>query len=390
MKSESFQKDAVVCVISHTTVTESETCFSSRAGHFLQLPIDSHPEIDWRVCFMPQVHDFAEKIQLLSKRSIFTETSSVFSELGVNSGMRCSIGGAHLKQYIGCRADSDEVGDELTFIVQSEWRSINWKSFDHHSVAGSAPLVLRERIQFVLGLLEAGAHAVNTSRTPIEIGGFLLPTRSGFYQSLLADDTCERLRSLLSALGSQGTDTIIMDPPWPSKSAARRGVYNTLSLDRIRAGLLPMSSLLLRNGIVAVWVTNDPKIADFVLNELFVSWGISAIAQWAWVKVTSSFEPVIPFCNKARKCFERVLVGVNTDSKYGAFNAMKIDRFIFSQPSALHSFKPPLDFLINELLPHKVIRPPRVELFARLVRKNYVCWGDQALLCNHKSLWEPS
>lgn len=390
MKSESFQNDAGVCVISHTNVTKSDPCSTFRSGHFLQLPIDSHTEIDWRVCFMPQVHDFAEKIPLISKRSIFTETSSVFSELGAHSGMRCSIGEVHLKQYIGCKADADEVDDQLTCIVQSEWRSINWKSFANNSIADTSLLVLREKIQFVLGLLEAGVHAVNTSRTPIEIGGFLLPARSGLYQSLLADDTCERLRSLLSTLGSQGTDTIIMDPPWPSKSAARRGVYNTLSLERIRAGLLPMRSLLLRNGIVAVWVTNDPKITEFVLNELFVSWGISAIAQWAWVKLTSSFEPVIPFCNKARKCFERVLVGVKTDSKYGAFNAMKIDRFIFSQPSALHSFKPPLDFLINELLPHKVIRPPRIELFARMVRKNYVCWGDQVLLCNHKSLWEPS
>ena len=64
---------------------------------------------------------------------------------------------------------------------------------------------------------------------------------------------------------------IVADPPWPSRSAARRGAYDT-ARDAWRAPFLklPVSDLADASGaVVAVWVTNDRKVADWVAKTLF-------------------------------------------------------------------------------------------------------------------------
>ena len=324
-------------------------------------------------------------VQIVSHRTIAIDTERTLEIVLSDMSLHFVIPFSRANQYIGSGEACSQRADDLTRIVEQEMHSIDWNTL-HQPSEPTRKEECRNLVQGVFQDLVAGMTGVNSSSRTIPFGEYFIPGRSAFHQSKLSRDTADNIRSLLADLGSNGTDIIVIDPPWPSKSTNRRGIYATLSLDSIKKGLGPFESLLMRNGILAVWVTNDPKITEFLMCQLFPSWGVSAIAQWAWVKVTSSFQPVIPYSNRARKCYERILVAVKTDIKYD-FSLNGIDRFIVSQPCGLHSFKPPLDFLLDELLPHKVRRPPRVELFARIVKPGYVCWGDQVLLCNHKSLW---
>ena len=106
---------------------------------------------------------------------------------------------------------------------------------------------------------------------------------------------------------------IVADPPWPSRSAARRGAYDT-ARDAWRAPLrkLPVASLAAASGaLVAVWVTNDRKVADWVSKTLFRAWGVRYVGTWYWLKCASDGSPVLPVDEHAeRKPWEPLVVGV--------------------------------------------------------------------------------
>ncbi len=106
---------------------------------------------------------------------------------------------------------------------------------------------------------------------------------------------------------------IIADPPWPSRSAARRGAYDT-ARDAWRAPLrkLPVGRLAASSGaVVAVWVTNDRKVADWVSKTLFRAWGVRHVGTWYWLKCASDGSPVLPLDEHAeRKPWEPLVVGV--------------------------------------------------------------------------------
>ena len=106
---------------------------------------------------------------------------------------------------------------------------------------------------------------------------------------------------------------IVADPPWPSRSAARRGAYDT-ARDAWRASLrkLPVGRFAAASGaVVAVWVTNDRKVADWVSKTLFRAWGVRHVGTWYWLKCASDGSPVLPVDEHAeRKPWEPLVVGV--------------------------------------------------------------------------------
>lgn len=133
---------------------------------------------------------------------------------------------------------------------------------------------------------------------------FVLPRRSGV---LLCD---LRLPSALSTLPSHRFATIVVDPPWvscalraslcsvsmtslsgwsqSSKSVARSRRYSTARSDddaRRLLSALPLRALLHDDGVVAVWVTNNPRLISLVVDELFPLWGVHHVRTGAWVKV---------------------------------------------------------------------------------------------------------
>lgn len=63
-------------------------------------------------------------------------------------------------------------------------------------------------------------------------------------------------------------DIMILDPPWPSMSVSRAKSYNTLTLsilEKYLSSINPEIILTDDNGIVGIWITNDPKVKQWVL-----------------------------------------------------------------------------------------------------------------------------
>jgi hypothetical protein len=145
------------------------------------------------------------------------------------------------------------------------------------------------------------------------VGQFYIPKNSIF----LLDDirrgmkTCSQMSSLHGRYR-----TIVLDPPWSNKSARRGKVYQTSfeNEDLIRLGS-PLESLYHPGGcLVAIWVTNNKKIIDFVLNRLLKEWGLSYVDTWWWIKLgilrqnSSQYQPIFPLHSTHRKPYERVII----------------------------------------------------------------------------------
>ncbi|KAH3758198.1 methyltransferase 4 [Pelomyxa schiedti] len=147
---------------------------------------------------------------------------------------------------------------------------------------------------------------------------YLMPPQSAFVMTdassfklavkELLQSTIELPESLQPRVGPNGFDCVIIDPPWKNKSAQRAHVYHTLSDDELSA--LPVAGLLKPHSLVAVWVTNDPRLWKLTTQTLFSQWGLQYHTTWLWVKVTSFAELVCPVSSPHKKPYEPVVVGI--------------------------------------------------------------------------------
>ncbi|KAL8285631.1 hypothetical protein RB597_002614 [Gaeumannomyces tritici] len=182
-------------------------------------------------------------------------------------------------------------------------------------------------------------------------------------------------------------DLIVLDPPWPNRSAARkkgRGRYNlaagTAEVRRLLS-LVPVAAHLAPDGLVAVWVTNKPAFAE-VLASLLDEWGLELVGEWAWLKVTSRGEPVFPVESEFRKPWEPLLVA----RRRGSSRTLPAgwDRRVLIAVPDVHSRKPNLRHLFQG-----VLQPGfrGLEVFARSLVAGWWSWGDDVLRFQHRSHW---
>jgi N6-adenosine-specific RNA methylase IME4 len=172
----------------------------------------------------------------------------------------------------------------------------------------------------------------------------------------------------------------------------RRGAYDT-ARDAWRAPLrkLPVASLAAASGaVVAVWVTNDRKVADWVSKTLFRAWGVQHVGTWYWLKCASDGSPVLPLDEHAeRKPWEPLVVGVvnaagavdgDAWAPRGAswLRRVPVRRAVASVPGT-HSIKPRLDAALAPCF--RAGAPPfrGLELFGRGAFESWTVAGDQAL-----------
>lgn len=181
-------------------------------------------------------------------------------------------------------------------------------------------------------------------------------------------------------------DLILMDPPWPNRSARRKkGSYNTANtVTEIRELLsaIPVPTHLKDDGLVAVWITNRPSILDLMTSPtgLFAQWGLELVTEWIWLKVTATGEPLFPIDSAWRKPWEKLLVAKRR-------SAPKLDslspRTIVAVPD-LHSRKPNLRGLFDQVLGQ---HHSGLEVFARHLTSGWWSWGDQVLLFQESQHW---
>ncbi|KAG8167669.1 hypothetical protein KVR01_003358 [Diaporthe batatas] len=182
-------------------------------------------------------------------------------------------------------------------------------------------------------------------------------------------------------------DLIVMDPPWPSRSVRRkRGSYHTANdLDDMREtlSLIPIASHLATGGLLAVWITNKARVLELLTSPrgLFAEWGLELVAEWTWLKVTTSGEPILSVDSAWRKPWERLLIAKRRGVELAKLPSQ--GKVIVSVPD-LHSRKPNLRPLFEDAMPpgYKAL-----EVFARNLTAGWWSWGDEVLKFQQPEHW---
>ncbi|KAH8836656.1 hypothetical protein MCOR27_008644 [Pyricularia oryzae] len=184
-------------------------------------------------------------------------------------------------------------------------------------------------------------------------------------------------------------NVIVLDPPWPNRSAKRKkgGYKVATTTDDIRALLsdVPIPSLLARDGLVAIWVTNKPAFSDMLTSPrdgILSEWGLELVGEWSWLKITTSAEPILPIDSAHRKPWEPLLIAQRKGSKR-VFPPFWRRRVIVSVPDT-HSRKPNIRDLVSPMLPP---RSRGLEIFARNLTAGWWAWGDDVLHFQERSNW---
>ncbi|XP_056289806.1 N(6)-adenine-specific methyltransferase METTL4 [Pseudoliparis swirei] len=209
---------------------------------------------------------------------------------------------------------------------------------------------------------------------------YVIPPHTAF---LLSDVT--RIQPLVHY--GRRFDLIVMDPPWENKSVKRSRRYSSLPSSQLKR--LPIPTLASPNCLVVTWVTNRPSHLRFVRDELYPHWGVDVVAEWFWVKVTTSGQFVFPLDSHHKKPYEVLVLGRyrstadNPTSSSGTSEVPVEDqRLIVSVPSALHSQKPSLSEVLK---PHVAAGAECLELFARSLQPGWTSWGNEVLKFQHVS-----
>ena len=217
---------------------------------------------------------------------------------------------------------------------------------------------------------------------PADAGSFIPDQATILHGSL--QDLSQTVRDTAPAF-----DLVLLDPPWPNRSARRRtDNYSTVPNLTAMSHLLdhvPIPSHLAPGGLVAIWITNRSSVLDFVngASGLFASWGLEQVAEWTWLKVTTSGDPIFDLDSTWRKPWEKLLiakrVGATTPAGLGP-------RTIVAVPD-LHSRKPNLRGMFAHVLGPSFTG---LEVFARNLTAGWWSWGDEVLQFQQQPHWASS
>ena len=218
-----------------------------------------------------------------------------------------------------------------------------------------------------------------------------LPPRSRF----LMTHGVQTLAPLLEGAQerNQGFGVVVADPPWENASVRRGGGgYRTLPAGELCK--LPCRELVGKCGLMLLWVTNRPRILQFIHEVLLERWGLKLVRTWYWIKTDRSGRPVIPLDCLHRHCYEPLLIlaPINQDASL-QLSMLKIppDGFAFFDQAREHSRKPFLGPLIKQLsekglFPQSLAsHEQQLELFARELHKDWTSWGNEVLKFQERS-----
>ena len=246
---------------------------------------------------------------------------------------------------------------------------------------------------FILSSIEQGIHNFNTSSTAAS----------------------ESSRPDYPGISASEFDFILLDPPWPNRSARHANVYRNYS-ERQREEEHPfhkalqiMEQHLSQSGFTAIWITNKPAIRRLVLQSMR-DLGLELFEELIWLKTTIYGEPVTPLDGLWRKPYEILLLFRRNDVPFKSStdpSSMSKDeaayvpdttqpqmakeggntlqrypdvtrRVVIAVPDT-HSRKPCLKEPLAPLLPDGY---RALEIFARNLTAGWWSWGDEVLKFN--------
>ncbi|RCI10382.1 hypothetical protein L249_4385 [Ophiocordyceps polyrhachis-furcata BCC 54312] len=182
-------------------------------------------------------------------------------------------------------------------------------------------------------------------------------------------------------------DLIVLDPPWPNRSVRRHAdSYHTpRDLSETRRLLLqvPVSARLAPDGLVAVWITNKPAVYSLMTSPttgVLAAWGLELAAEWTWLKVAESGEPLYDLDSLWRKPWEKLLIATPRGGRAPSALTAKV---IVAVPD-VHSRKPNLGMLFRDVLARDYVG---LEVFARNLISGWWSWGDEVVKFQQVDCW---
>ena len=242
-----------------------------------------------------------------------------------------------------------------------------------------------------------------------------IPPLSAFVMCTLPTlDLSEQISEPIPGLRNQKFNLILLDPPWPNKSARRGRQYLTNSYFDIDAVTLLIGNILQvhlydcpaeekdgdsrhsRQSIVAIWVTNSKRSRKSAYDAI-QSAGLCVSEEWVWVKTTTKGEPVTALDGVWRKPYEILVIGMKPVASDNV-NADNITRRVIAAVPDIHSRKPNLrelferrfftstssmeDRSTNGDIPYSAL-----EVFARNLTAGWWACGDEVLKFNSEEWW---
>lgn len=235
---------------------------------------------------------------------------------------------------------------------------------------------------------------------------FIIPSHSSF---LLSDFSKLHFLAAYTERCKQRYNLIVVDPPWENRSVRRGSKYEILPHEKLLE--IPMSSLAAIGALIVVWVTNKRRLASYVQEVLFPAWGVQAVAEWHWIKVTCTGELVTEMDSQHKKPYETIVLGKVASSStssahqtpaeseaggcaesecespppkrpktssYTAGTEKELPKSysIVCAASKFHSQKP----YLGDLLKSYVCKNPVcLEMFARNLHRGWTSWGNEVL-----------
>jgi N6-adenosine-specific RNA methylase IME4 len=187
-------------------------------------------------------------------------------------------------------------------------------------------------------------------------------------------------------------DLILLDPPWPNRSAKRKGAYEQVGgMPFLRKMLLGMDidNYLEHNALVGIWITNKQALRHHVLGPggLFEKWNVGLVEEWIWVKTTVHGEPMFDLDSTLRKPYEVLLLGRAAPNSWTTMAAAaSIKKRVMAAVPDIHSRKPCLKELLEPYMPD-VDDYSALEVFSRNLVSGWTSWGNEVLKYNAAQYW---
>lgn len=249
-------------------------------------------------------------------------------------------------------------------------------------------------------------HAVNltVSENPTQSGStsqgyhFRIPARSSLFLSDSAHSDAFRasFRELTEEyVLPRHFDFILLDPPWPSGSAKRKGHYEQIGGMPYMKRLLKkmdIENYIEHNGLVGIWITNKDSLREHVLGQggLFEQWNVGFIEEWIWIKTTVKGEPMFSIDSDWRKPYEILLLGRAAPNTWTAVEAApEIKKRVIAAVPDVHSRKPCLKELIEPYMPDRKDYGA-LEIFSRYLVSGWTSWGNEVIKFNWDKYWIPA
>lgn len=145
---------------------------------------------------------------------------------------------------------------------------------------------------------------------------------------------------------SEKFDFIVIDPPFRCRYIKRlKRTCHSKSyqmMDNQDVLNIPIQNHTHKKSIVVIWCTNSDGHEEFVRTDVMKTWNLKLVAAWKWVKIDGNGDTFCPLSDAVdgKKPYEKIFVATHEDNDEDV--ELKKDLMIFSQPSSVHSHKPPL------------------------------------------------